>query len=95
MQSLDFKAKTLISPLYLGNNRASALPYSLFALEPNSATRPNHQDVALSAVADAPAHLFRPSHHRLQMPLSLHSAARSRKEGWEDRQPSCFTCSRW
>ena len=24
-----------------------------------------------------------------------YSAARSRKEGWEDRQPSCFTCSRW
>ena len=94
MQSLDFKAKTLISPLYLGT-MARAFAYSLFALGPNSAIRPNHQDVALSAVADAPAHLFRPSHHRLQVPLWLHSTARSRKEGWEDRQPSCFTCSRW
>jgi hypothetical protein len=25
----------------------------------------------------------------------LPQAARSRKDGWEDRQPSCSTCSRW
>jgi hypothetical protein len=80
MQSLDFKAKTLISPLYLGT-MALVLLLIPFALGPNSATRPNHQDVALSAVADAFAHLFRPSHHRLQVPLWLHSTARSRKEG--------------
>src|SRR5262249_58466327 len=42
--------------------------------------------------------ISRPSfstHHRLQPPPCLHPAARSRKEGWEDRQPSWFTCSRW
>jgi hypothetical protein len=27
--------------------------------------------------------------------LLLHSVAHSSKERWEDRQPSCFTCSRW
>ena len=28
-------------------------------------------------------------------PLLLHSVAHSRQERWEDRQPPCFTCSRW
>jgi SAM-dependent methyltransferase len=28
-------------------------------------------------------------------PLLLHSVAHSRKKRWEDRQPSCFSCSRW
>jgi hypothetical protein len=28
-------------------------------------------------------------------PLLFHSVAHSRKERWEDRQLSCFMCSRW
>jgi len=28
-------------------------------------------------------------------PILHHSVAQSRKERWEDRQPSRFTCSRW
>jgi hypothetical protein len=37
-----------------------------------------------------------PVARRRKLPRAVaESAACSRKEGWEGRQPSCFTCSRW
>ena len=33
--------------------------------------------------------------HQRRRPFLLHSVAQSRTKRWEDRQPSCFTCSRW
>jgi peptidase E len=33
--------------------------------------------------------------HYGKAPFLLHSVAHSRTKPWEDRPPSCFTCSRW
>jgi hypothetical protein len=67
----------------LGGILADYTQFARLAVGTNIVSRPTSNGSAWANVSLKPA------------PLLLHSGAHSRRKQWEDRQPSCFTRSRW